>query len=189
MNKHDVVEGRSSHSSLEITTGASHASKPDGDWRDSIATADVALENATRIQGVLQQNLRLLHEVSELRDALQDAYTRLERYAGMHDDALAATKQVEAERAAERERDLHEMEQLSIRHRTHKLLGEYYALTVLGLDAPSYAKHHECVLHHVQFQHRRGVSVAQVQVKDISRLLCGLPNVVEVRPVSRQGVD
>ena len=50
------------------------AQRPDATpWQDTIAAADHALEEATRIQRGVQHNLKLMQEVRSLREELRNA--------------------------------------------------------------------------------------------------------------------
>jgi len=142
-----------------------------GVWQDTIAVADQALEEATRIQRGVQHNLKLMQEVRNLRDELRRVQAELDRYRGMHARAVAGMRQIEGDSANEQSRLQGELDQLAIRHRVHKLLGEHYALTALNFDAATYAQHRDRVLQHVLFQHRHGVALEEIRAADISFLL------------------
>jgi len=140
-------------------------------WQDTIAAADQALEEATRIQRGVQHNLKLMQEVRNLREELRQAQAELDRYRGMHARAVAGMRQIEGDSASEHSRMQAELDQMAIRHRVHKLLGEHYALTALDFDAATYAQHRDRVLQHVLFQHRHGVALEEIRAADISFLL------------------
>lgn len=100
-----------------------------GVWQNTIAAADVALEEASRIQRGVQHNMRLQQEVRALREELRKAHGELDRYRGMHARVVVGMRQLEEDNAGEMSRLRAESEMLMVRHRVYKLLSEHYALT------------------------------------------------------------
>lgn len=143
----------------------------EGVWQNTIAAADHALEEASRIQRGVQQNLKLMQEVRALRDELRRAHTEIDRYRGMHARVVVSMRQLEEEHGAEMARLQADYEMLLVRHRVYKLLAEHYAMAALRFDPMVFAEHRDRVLEHVLFQRRRGVPVAQMCAADIAFLL------------------
>ncbi|RZT41548.1 hypothetical protein [Cupriavidus agavae] len=143
----------------------------DGVWQDTIAAADYALEEASRIQRGVQQNLKLMQEVRALREELRRAHAEIDRFRGMHARVVVGMRQVEEDHRAEVARLHAENEMLLVRHRVYKLLAEHYARSGLRFDPKVFAEHRDRVLEHVLFQRRRGIAVTQIPVAEIEFLL------------------
>lgn len=142
-----------------------------GVWQNTIAAADVALEEASRIQRGVQHNLKLQQEVRALREELRKAHGELDRYRGMHARVVVGMRQLEEENAGEISRLRAESEMLMVRHRVYKLLSEHYALTALRFDPATLAEHRDRVLQHVLFQRRKGTPLSGICSADIAFLL------------------
>ncbi|KJK22153.1 hypothetical protein UB46_23920 [Burkholderiaceae bacterium 16] len=142
-----------------------------GVWRNTIAAADVALEEASRIQRGVQHNLKLQQEVRALREELCKAHGELDRYRGMHARVVVGMRQLEEENGAEISRLRAESEMLMVRHRVYKLLAEHYALTALRFEPSTFAEHRDRVLQHILFQRRKGTPVSGIGSADIAFLL------------------
>ena len=140
-------------------------------WQNTIAAADHALEEASRIQRGVQQNLKLMQEVRALRDELRRAHTEIERYRGMHARGVVGMRQLEEEHATEMTRLQADNEMLLVRHRVYKLLAEHYGRAALRLEPAVFAEHRDRVLEHVLFQRRKGVPVTQIGSADVAFLL------------------
>ncbi|CAG9176374.1 hypothetical protein [Cupriavidus pampae] len=143
----------------------------DGIWQNTIAAADHALEEANRIQRGVQQNLKLMQEMRNLREELRKAHAEVDRYRGMHARVVVSMRQIEEERDAELARLQADNEMLLVRHRVYKLLAEHYATAALGFDAKVFTEHRDRVLEHVLFQRRKGTPVTRITRADISFLL------------------
>ncbi|MBB1635426.1 MULTISPECIES: hypothetical protein [Cupriavidus] len=142
-----------------------------GLWQNTIAAADVALEEASRIQRGVQHNLKLQQEVRALREELRKAHGELDRYRGMHARVVVGMRQLEEDNAGEISRLRAESEMLMVRHRVYKLLSEHYALTALRFDPATFAEHRDRVLQHILFQRRKGTPVSGIGAADIAFLL------------------
>ncbi|MGO4325470.1 hypothetical protein AB4Z48_06570 [Cupriavidus sp. 2TAF22] len=142
-----------------------------GVWQNTIAAADVALEEASRIQRGVQHNLRLQQEVRALREELRKAHGELDRYRGMHARVVVGMRQLEEDNAGEVSRLRAESEMLMVRHRVYKLLAEHYALTALSFDPAVFAEHRDRVLQHILFQRRKGAPLSGMCAADIAFLL------------------
>ncbi|WP_454731932.1 MULTISPECIES: hypothetical protein [Cupriavidus] len=140
-------------------------------WQNTIAAADVALEEASRIQRGVQHNLRLQQEVRALREELRKAHAELDRYRGMHARVVVGMRQLEEDNAGEVSRLRAESEMLMVRHRVYKLLAEHYALTALRFDPTVFAEHRDRVLQHILFQRRKGAPLSGIGAADIGFLL------------------
>ncbi|WP_454722130.1 MULTISPECIES: hypothetical protein [Cupriavidus] len=140
-------------------------------WQNTIAAADVALEEASRIQRGVQHNLRLQQEVRALREELRKAHAELDRYRGMHARVVVGMRQLEEDNAGEVSRLRAESEMLMVRHRVYKLLAEHYALTALRFDPAVFAEHRDRVLQHILFQRRKGAPLSGISAADIGFLL------------------
>lgn len=142
-----------------------------GVWQNTIAAADVALEEASRIQRGVQHNMRLQQEVRALREELRKAHGELDRYRGMHARVVVGMRQLEEDNTGEISRLRAESEMLMVRHRVYKLLSEHYALTALRFDPATFAEHRDRVLQHILFQRRKGTSISGIGAADIAFLL------------------
>ncbi|KDP85342.1 hypothetical protein ACU4GI_38630 [Cupriavidus basilensis] len=142
-----------------------------GVWRNTIAAADVALEEASRIQRGVQHNLKLQQEVRALREELRKAHGELDRYRGMHARVVVGMRQLEEDNGAEISRLRAESEMLMVRHRVYKLLAEHYALTALRFEPSTFAEHRDRVLQHILFQRRKGTPLSGIGSADIAFLL------------------
>ena len=140
-------------------------------WQDTIAAADQALEEASRIQRGVQHNLKLLQEVRSLREELRKAHAEIDRYRGMHARVVVGMRQLEDDHTAARSRLEVENEMLLVRHRVYKLMAEHYARAALNLDPETFAAHRDRVLQHVLFQRRRGVSSDDIGYADVAFLM------------------
>ena len=143
----------------------------EGVWQNTIAAADHALEEASRIQRGVQQNLKLMQEVRTLRDELRRAHAEIDRYRGMHARVVVSMRQLEDEHSVEMSRLQTDNELLLVRHRVYKLLAEHYATAALRFDPAVFAEHRDRVLEHVLFQRRKGMLLTQIGVADIAFLL------------------
>ena len=143
----------------------------DGVWKNTIAAADHALEEASRIQRGVQQNLKLMQEMRSLRDELRRAHAEIDRYRGMHARVVVSMRQLEDDHSAEMSRLQADNEMLLVRHRVYKLLAEHYGTGALRFDPAVFAEHRDRVLEHVLFQRRKGTPLTQIGVTDISFLL------------------
>lgn len=143
----------------------------EGIWQNTIAAADHALEEAHRIQRGVQQNLKLMQEMRNLREELRKAHAEIDRYRGMHARVVVSMRQIEEERDAEIARLQSDNEMLLVRHRVYKLLAEHYATSALRFDPKVFAEHRDRVLEHVLFQRRKGTPVSRITRTDISFLL------------------
>lgn len=142
-----------------------------GVWQNTIAAADYALEEATRIQRGVQNNLKLMQEVRALREELRKAHAEADRYRGMHARVVVSMRQLEEEQAAEVGRLQTENEMLLVRHRVYKLLSEHYGLAALRFETAAFCEHRDRVLQHVLFQRRKGVALDDIRFRDIAFLL------------------
>jgi hypothetical protein len=142
-----------------------------GVWQNTIAAADVALEEASRIHRGVQHNLKLQQEVRALREELHKAHGELDRYRGMHARVVLSMRQFEEENAGEISRLRAENDMLMVRHRVYKLLSEHYALTALRFDPATFAEHRSRVLQHILFQRRKGTPLSGIGSSDIAFLL------------------
>lgn len=140
-------------------------------WQDTIAAADQALEEATRIQRGVQHNLKLLQEVRSLREELRKAHAEIDRYRGMHARVVVGMRQLEDDHTAARSRLEVENEMLLVRHRVYKLMAEHYARVALSLDPETFAAHRDRVLQHVLFQRRKGLSPDDIRYADVAFLM------------------
>jgi hypothetical protein len=158
---------------LGISQGESDPGREPGEgvWQNTIAAADHALEEASRIQRGVQHNLKLMQEVRTLRDELRRAHAEIDRYRGMHARVVVNMRQLEDEHNAEMSRLQADNEMLLVRHRVYKLLSEHYATGALRFDTAVFAEHRDRVLEHVLFQRRKGTPLAQIGVTDIAFLL------------------
>ena len=161
-----------------VTRGAGVEGTPDqseesggGVWQNTIAAADHALEEASRIQRGVQHNLKLMQEVRALREELRRAHTEIDRYRGMHARVVVGMRQLEEDHSAEMARLQADNEMLLVRHRVYKLLAEHYGVSALRLDAAAFAEHRDRVLEHVLFQRRKGVSVTKIAASEVAFLL------------------
>ena len=143
----------------------------EGVWQNTIAAADHALEEASRIQRGVQQNLKLMQEVRALREELRRAHTEIDRYRGMHARVVVSMRQLEEDHSAEMARLQADNEMLLVRHRVYKLLAEHYATAALRFDPAVFVEHRDRVLEHVLFQRRKGVPVTQIAAAEIAFLL------------------
>ncbi|WP_423197837.1 MULTISPECIES: hypothetical protein [unclassified Cupriavidus] len=143
----------------------------EGVWQNTIAAADHALEEANRIQRGVQQNLKQMQEMRNLREELRKAHAEVDRYRGMHARVVVGMRQLEEESQAEVARLQADNEMLLVRHRVYKLLAEHYATGALHFDLATFAAHRDRVLEHVLFQRRKGTALAQLTTADISFLL------------------
>ncbi|TPQ31826.1 MULTISPECIES: hypothetical protein [Cupriavidus] len=142
-----------------------------GVWQNTIAVADYALEEASRIHRGVQSNLKLMQEVRALREELRKAHAEVDRYRGMHARVVVSMRQLEEEHAAEMGRLQTENEMLLVRHRVYKLLAEHYGTAALRFDTATFCEHRDRVLQHVLFQRRKGVALEEVRSRDIGFLL------------------
>lgn len=140
-------------------------------WQDTIAAADQALEEATRIQRGVQNNLKLMQEVRSLREELRKAHAEVDRYRGMHARVVVGMRQLEDDHTAAMSRLQADHEMLMVRHRVYRLMAEHYARTALGLDPETFVAHRERVLQHVLFQRRRGVPPEAISAADVAFLM------------------
>ncbi|RDK07309.1 hypothetical protein [Cupriavidus lacunae] len=140
-------------------------------WQDTIAAADQALEEATRIQRGVQHNLKLMQEVRSLREELRKAHAETDRYRGMHARVVVGMRQLEDEHASAMSRLQAENEMLVVRHRVYRLMAEHYARVGLRLDPDTFAEHRDRVLQHILFQRRKGVPPAEISLSDLAFLL------------------
>lgn len=143
----------------------------EGVWQNTIAAADHALEEANRIQRGVQQNLKLMQEMRNLREELRKAHAELDRYRGMHARVVVGMRQLEEDSNAEVARLRADNEMLLVRHRVYKLLAEHYATAALSFDGATFAAHRDRVLEHVLFQRRKGTPMTQITTADVSFLL------------------
>jgi len=143
----------------------------EGVWQNTIAAADHALEEASRIQRGVQHNLKLMQEVRSLRDELRRAHAEIDRFRGMHARVVVSMRQLEDDHSADMSRLQAENEMLLVRHRVYKLLSEHYATGALRFEPAVFAEHRDRVLEHVLFQRRKGTPVTQIGVADIAFLL------------------
>jgi len=143
----------------------------DGVWQNTIAAADHALEEASRIQRGVQQNLKLIQEVRSVREELRRAHAEIDRYRGMHARVVVSMRQLEEDHSTEMAQLHAENEMLLVRHRVYKLLAEHYAVYALRFDPQVFAEQRDRVLEHVLFQRRRGVPVSQIPASEIAFLL------------------
>ncbi|SDC15608.1 hypothetical protein SAMN05216345_101734 [Cupriavidus sp. YR651] len=150
---------------------AHHEDTGEGVWQNTIAAADHALEEASRIQRGVQQNLKLMQEVRALREELRKAHAEIDRYRGMHARVVVGMRQLEEDNSAELSRLQADNEMLLVRHRVYKLLSEHYATAALSFDPAVFAEHRDRVLEHVLFQRRKGVPVTQICAADVAFLL------------------
>lgn len=150
---------------------AADADGTDGVWQNTIAAADHALEEASRIQRGVQQHLKLMQEVRAMREELHKAHAEIDRYRGMHARVVVGMRQMEEDNNAEIGRLRADNEILQVRHRVYKLLAEHYALAGMRLDPATFAEHRDRVLEHVLFQRRKGVPVTQMAAADIAFLI------------------
>jgi len=155
------VEGTSDH----------RAEAASGIWQNTIAAADHALEEASRIQRGVQQNLKLMQEVRVLREDLRRAHSEIDRYRGMHARVVVGMRQLEEEHAADMTRLQADNEMLLVRHRVYKLLAEHYSTAALRFDPAVFAEHRDRVLEHVLFQRRKGVPVTEMTSAELAFLL------------------
>ncbi|WP_454763368.1 hypothetical protein [Cupriavidus campinensis] len=160
---------------LADVEGAADTLPPDdtaeGVWQNTIAAADHALEEASRIQRGVQQHLKLMQEVRALREELHKAHAEIDRFRGMHARVVVGMRQMEEDTNAEIAGLRAEHEILLVRHRVYKLLAEHYAMAALRFDPAVFAEHRDRVLEHVLFQRRKGVPVTQMEAADIAFLL------------------
>jgi len=143
----------------------------EGVWQNTIAAADHALEEASRIQRGVQQNLKLMQEVRTLREELRRAHAEIDRFRGMHARVVVSMRQLEDDNSTEMSRLQADIEMLLVRHRVYKLLAEHYATGALRFEPTVFAEHRDRVLEHVLFQRRKGTPVAQICAADVAFLL------------------
>lgn len=148
-----------------------HGEPVEGVWQNTIAAADHALEEASRIQRGVQQNLKLMQEVRALREELRRAHTEVDRYRGMHARVVVGMRQLEEDHAAETTRLHADNEMLLVRHRVYKLLAEHYGTAALRFEPAVFAEHRDRVLEHVLFQRRKGVPVTEITAAELAFLL------------------
>lgn len=142
----------------------------EGVWQNTIAAADHALEEASRIQRGVQQNLKLQNEVRALREELRRAHTELDRYRGMHARVVVGMRQLEEDHTTEMTRLQADNEMLLVR-RVYKLLAEHYGTAALRFEPAVFAEHRDRVLEHVLFQRRKGVPVSGIGAAEVAFLL------------------
>ncbi|MBF6986888.1 MULTISPECIES: hypothetical protein [Cupriavidus] len=140
-------------------------------WQDTIAAADHALEEATRIQRGVQHNLKLMQEVRSLREELRKAHAEIDRYRGMHARVVVGMRQLEDDHTGTMSRFKAENEMLLVRHRVYKLMAEHYARMALRLDPQTFATHRDRVLQHILFQRRKGVPPDAVSAADVAFMM------------------
>lgn len=143
----------------------------EGVWQNTIASADHALEEASRIQRGVQQHFKLMQEARALREELRRAHTEIDRYRGMHARVVVGMRQLEEEHAAEMSRLQAENEMLLVRHRVYKLLAEHYGVAALRFDREVFAQHRDRVLEHVLYKRRKGVSLSSITAAEVAFLL------------------
>lgn len=131
-------------------------------WKDTIAAADLALGEATRIQHGVRANLKLHQQVRELKEELRKAYADLDRYRHTHARAVTNLRQLENENADQGSRLEAKIENLQLRHRVYKLMTEHYARTALRLDPATFALHRDRVVQHVLLQKGKGVPIPKI---------------------------
>ncbi|MBP0632527.1 MULTISPECIES: hypothetical protein [unclassified Cupriavidus] len=148
------------------------APEPDATpWQDTIAAADHALEEATRIHRGVQHNLKLIQEVRSLREELRKAHAEIDRYRGMHARVVVGMRQLEDDHTGAMSRLKADNEMLLVRHRVYKLMAEHYARMALRLDPQTFATHRDRVLQHILFQRRKGVPPDTVSAADVAFLM------------------
>jgi len=169
LNSNNGSDGATAWPTLPLVVGE----EPDesGIWQNTIAAADYALEEASRIQRGVQSNLKLMQEVRALREELRKAHAEIDRYRGMHARVVVGMRQLEDDNAGQLSRLQTENEMLLVRHRVYKLLAEHYAMAALRFEPAVFAEHRDKVLHHILFQRRKGVPVSQIRAADIGFLL------------------
>jgi len=158
-------------SGLAAEGSAEGAAGESGVWRNTIAAADQALEEASRIQRGVQSNLKMIQEVRALREELRKAQQEVDRYRGMHARVVVGMRQLEEDHAAELSRLQTENEMLLLRHRVYKLLAEHYAVAALRFEPDTFAGHRDKVLQHILFQRRKGVTLEEMTSTDVAFLL------------------
>lgn len=166
---HNGIDGTAAGTSSQPGDGAP---APDANpWQDTIAAADQALEEASRIQRGVQHNLKLLQEVRSLREELRKAHAEVDRYRGMHARVVVSMRQLDEDHVGEMSRLQAANEMLQVRHRVYKLMAEHYARAALNLDPETFAAHRDRMLQHVLFQRRRGVSSDDIGYADVAFLM------------------
>lgn len=166
------------HTGIDSTTawpstrsGETEPASDSSPWQDTIAAADHALEEATRIHRGVQHNLKLLQEVRALREELRKAHAEIDRYRGMHARVVVSMRQMDDDHTAAVSRHQVANEMLQVRHRVYKLMAEHYARVALDLDPEIFAAHRDRVLQHVLFQRRKGVSPEDIRYADVAFLM------------------
>ena len=162
------VENQIGHEAVDESTDEDRG---EGIWQNTIAAADHALEEANRIQRGVQQNLKTMQEMRNLREELRKAHAEIDRYRGMHARVVVSMRQIEEDRDADIARLQADNEMLLVRHRVYKLLAEHYATSALRFEPKTFAEHRDRVLEHVLFQRRKGTPVSRITPADISFLL------------------
>ncbi len=133
-------------------------------WQDTIAAADIALGEATRIQRGVRDNLKLHQQVRELKEQLRKAHADLSRYRQTHARAVTNLRQYERESGSQISKLEAEIESLLLRHRIYKLMTEHYGLTALRLDPATLILHRDRVAQHVLFQKGKGVPIPEISL-------------------------
>lgn len=136
-------------------------------WQDTIAAADLAIGEATRIQRGVQDNLKLHQQVRQLREELEKAYADLARYCQTHARAVTNLRQLERETTTQISTLQAQADSLLLRHRIYKLMTDHYALAALGLDRTTLVTHRNRVAQHVLFQKKKGIPVSEIGLGDV----------------------
>ncbi|SDO66396.1 hypothetical protein SAMN04488595_101443 [Ralstonia sp. 25mfcol4.1] len=156
----------------DVEGASDHRTEPaEGVWQNTIAAADQALEEATRIQRGVQHNLKVQQELRALREELRRAHAEIDRYRGMHARVVVSMRQLEEDHTTEMTRLQADNEMLLVRHRVYKLLAEHYGTAALRFEPAVFAEHRDRVLEHVLFQRRRGVPVTEISSAEVAFLL------------------
>ena len=170
--QHTGIDGAAVPATAGTSGTGDTAIAPDANpWQDTIAAADHALEEATRIQRGVQHNLKLMQDVRALREELRKAHAEIDRYRGMHARVVVSLRQLEEEHAGTMSRLHADNEMLRVRHRVYRLLAEHYARVALRLDPDSFAGDRDRVLQHILFQRRKGVPPEEIGLSDLAFLL------------------
>ncbi|MGX6568978.1 hypothetical protein [Cupriavidus necator] len=136
-------------------------------WQDTIAAADIALGEATRIQRGVRDNLKLHQQLRELKTELRKAHAELDRYRQSHARAVKNLRQCERESDKQVSRLQEQVHNLRLRHRVYKLMTEHYALTALRLVPATLALHRGRVAEHVLFQQGKGVPIPEISLEEL----------------------
>lgn len=113
---------------------------------------------------------RLHEKISALREELHKVQTERDFFRDLHALSLKERRQAEEKHAEEIQRLQSTGETLELRHRSYKLLVEYYTQAALPFNAATFLEQRRRLLQHLIIQKQKGVSIARVSVDEIAFL-------------------